>query len=79
MANVLVYYFEGCPFCKNAFAWLDNNKIPYDKILVERDDQKKRQELEQKSGMRTFPQIFNTKGELVGGYSELSKVSPEDL
>jgi glutaredoxin 3 len=66
--NVTVYTTEHCPFCIRAKQLLDTRGVEYDEINLERDP-RGRQELVDKTGMMTFPQIL-VGGELIGGFSE---------
>lgn len=66
--KLYIYYIEGCPYCKEALITLDNNKIKYNRILVESD---KKEFYKKKHNMTTFPQIFIDKYKL-GGNNELN-------
>ena len=64
---------QGCPFCVKAQNKLDDLKIPYDLVDCPgnpnySDDIKK--QLEQISGMKTYPKIFVGK-KIIGGCSEM--------
>lgn len=76
MSTVQIYVFEGCPYCRSALALLEERDIRFEKTVVERSDTAKREELAERSGMRTFPQIFHGE-ELIGGFSELSALDKE--
>lgn len=70
MANITIYSLDYCPYCVQAKALLTNRGIAFEEILVDSHDHETREQLRQRSGMRTFPQIFH--GEvLIGGFSEL--------
>ena len=61
-----------CPYCDRAKALMQQLKIPYNEIQVDRDDDTMREFLQEKSDMRTFPQIFF--GDvLIGGFQELDQ------
>lgn len=71
--KITVYTIEHCPYCTSAKALLQQNNIPFQEIHMDRSDDKKISDLVLKSGMRTFPQIFNGE-QLIGGYTELKKL-----
>ena len=68
MSNVTVYTTENCPFCTRAKQLLDTRGVQYEEINLERDPQG-RQELVEKTGMMTFPQVI-VGDELIGGFTE---------
>ena len=69
MSTVVVYFKDYCPYCHRAMALLDNKGIEYESIDVQHDDVKL-QEMIEKSGQRTVPQIFiNDKA--IGGCDDL--------
>ncbi len=68
--KVTIYSLTYCPYCVRAKALLSQNQIPFQEIIVDPDDDQLRSQLQQKSGMKTFPQIFYGE-ELIGGYTEL--------
>ncbi len=70
MAPVLVYSTRVCPYCMMAKRLLQAKGVKYEEVLVDLDTQR-RDEMMQKSGRRTVPQIFV--GEThVGGYEDLA-------
>ena len=68
MSNVTVYTTENCPFCTRAKQLLDTRGVQYEEINLERDP-RGRQELVEKTGMMTFPQVLVGE-ELIGGFTE---------
>ena len=58
-----VYYYDKCTTCKKALAWLDANKIQYEKIDIKADhpDEATLRKLHKKSGL-TLKRFFNTSG-----------------
>jgi glutaredoxin 3 len=70
MATVTIYSLDYCPYCVQAKALLTNRGIAYEEIMVDSRDTKIREQLRQRSGMKTFPQIFHG-DTLIGGFSEL--------
>ncbi len=68
-APVTLYSTRHCGYCVRAKALLDARGIAYDEILVD-EQPALRDEMMQKSGRRTVPQIFFGERHL-GGYTEL--------
>ena len=69
MANVTVYIRALCPFCEYALALLQRKGAPVT-VIDATGDPGRRQEMIERAGRRTFPQIFV--GEThVGGCDEL--------
>lgn len=68
-APVTLYSTRHCGYCVRAKALLDSRGIAYDEILVD-EQPALRDEMMQKSGRRTVPQIFFGERH-VGGYTEL--------
>lgn len=69
MADVVIYSTQTCVYCRRAKQLLEMKKIPYTEIMIDEDDQK-REEMIEKSGRRTVPQLF-IKGVSVGGCDDL--------
>jgi len=71
MAKVLMYATGVCPFCVRAEMLLKSKGVAdIEKIRVDLD-QKRREEMMQKTGRRTVPQIFIGTTH-VGGYDDLA-------
>ncbi len=75
MAEILIYSKKVCPYCVAAKNLLTGKGAQFKEIMVD-DDPDLYAELRKKTGMMTVPQIF-INDELVGGYSELSKLDQE--
>lgn len=73
---VTVYTLEHCPFCVRAKNLLFANEITFREVRVDDDDYCTRADLEERSGIKTFPQIFfgNTP---IGGFSHLQELDRE--
>ena len=58
-----VYCYDKCTTCKKALAWLDANKIQYEKIDIKADhpDEVTLRKLHKKSGL-PLKKFFNTSG-----------------
>lgn len=69
MAAVTIYTTQWCPFCIRAKSLLQSKAVDYDEIDVA-SNPLLRQEMMQKSGRRTVPQIWIGE-EHVGGCDEL--------
>ena len=67
--HVTVYTTEACPFCTSAKALLAKRGIAYEEINLARDPDSRAQ-LQEKTGMYTFPQIMIGEYTL-GGFTEL--------
>lgn len=67
--EIILYSTDYCPYCKYARQLLDKKGLQYKVIAVDTDPEK-REEMVQKSGRMTVPQIFiNDKP--IGGYDDL--------
>jgi glutaredoxin 3 len=69
MKPVVVYTTDYCGYCVAAKSLLKAKNIPFQEIDVTKD-QALRQEVMQRSGRRTVPQIFIGE-ESIGGFTEL--------
>ena len=72
-SKVTIYTLSHCPYCVSAKSLLKENDVPFTEILVHDEDVEMRDRLVQKSGLRTFPQIF-TDDVLLGGFKELNVI-----
>ena len=57
MSEVTIYTTRFCPFCVRAKALLANKAVDFEEIAVDQDMQK-RQEMMEKAGRHTVPQIW---------------------
>ena len=69
MSRVIVYSTHPCPFCIQAKALLNKRGVDFQEITLARDPAG-RDELIEKTGYYTFPQVI-IDGTVVGGYTEL--------
>jgi glutaredoxin 3 len=69
MRQVTLYTTEACPFCTSAKTLLARRGIAYEEINLARDPDG-RTELQQRTGMFTFPQIVIGE-QALGGFTEL--------
>jgi glutaredoxin 3 len=70
MSEVTVYTLEHCPYCVKAKNLLKQNEIAFKEVRVSDNDVCTRSELQDRTGMKTFPQIFHG-NKLIGGFSDL--------
>ena len=68
MREVTVYSMEACVTCEQIKGMLDAREIPYKEIVMAPDSAAV-DELAERSGMRTLPQVF-VGSILIGGGSE---------
>ena len=68
MKHIEIYSTQQCPFCVRAKALFDARGLAYTEIDV--NDQQIMQQMIERSGQRTVPQIF-INGEPVGGFQQL--------
>lgn len=69
MAKIEMYTKAFCPFCVRAKALLKNKGVDFIDIPAAMD-RKKRQEMNERSGRNTFPQIF-IDGKHIGGCDDI--------
>ncbi|MDI9845799.1 glutaredoxin 3 [Legionella pneumophila] len=69
MNEVILYTTGYCPYCIKAKELLDRKKVIYTEICVDLQPEL-REEMIQKSGRRTVPQIF-INGQAIGGCDDL--------
>lgn len=69
-AKVTVYGNATCPYCGAARMLLTKKAVEFEDIVITNDPQK-RQEMQDRSGSRSVPQIF-IGDTLVGGFDDLS-------
>lgn len=72
MPKVVIYTTQICPYCIWAKALLRTKQVDFEEIDVSRDP-RLQDELRQRSGRRTVPQIF-IDDQSVGGYDELREL-----
>ncbi|MGO2922243.1 MAG: glutaredoxin 3 [Hafnia paralvei] len=69
MANIEIYTKATCPFCHRAKALLQSKGAQFNEIAID-NDPKKREEMIERSGRTTVPQIF-INGQHIGGCDDL--------
>jgi GrxC family glutaredoxin len=73
VANILVYSTAWCPYCVMAKKLLESKGLTYREIDVTHDDELQ-QEMVDRSGRRTAPEIF-IDDHCVGGYDDLARLN----
>ena len=74
--KIEIYTTSYCPYCDAAKKLLKERGFAYTEINV--DDPSKKEELKNKTGWRTVPQIFLDE-KLIGGYQELAEMDKKGL
>lgn len=72
-ADVIMYSTRFCPYCMRARRLLKNKKIEFEEILIS-SNRAMREEMEQKSGRTSVPQIF-INGQAIGGYDDMAQLN----
>jgi glutaredoxin 3 len=75
MARVTMYTTPWCGYCSAARSLLKSKKIEFEDIDVGMDT-KLRQEMTDKSGGTTVPQIF-INDQAIGGYSDMAELDKQ--
>ena len=58
MANVEIYTWSSCPFCRRAKALLDAKDVDYTEYDISGKDDERAKMVERTGGPRSVPQIF---------------------
>ena len=69
---------DQCNFCDDVKALLRGRGFPYMEYNVQSASSKWVLTLLKRSSITTLPQVFDTKGNLIGGYTEMKKLLEED-
>lgn len=69
MAEVIIYTRDGCPYCTRAVSLLASKGAAFKEFNASRDPAY-RQEMMQRSGRNTFPQVF-VNGQHLGGCDDI--------
>lgn len=68
--NIVMYTTATCPFCLAARSLLSNKGVTWNEVAID-GDLKRREEMIERSGRRTVPQIF-IGDHHVGGFDDLN-------
>lgn len=71
-----IYTLSHCPYCVSAKELLTREGFLFEEVVVPYDDDKTRNGLLARTGIKTFPKIF-AKEKFIGGYSDLKKLYDE--
>ena len=71
--RVIVYSIVGCPHCKAAKHSLTEQNVPYVDVSVDKYQKSVREELKQRTGKSTVPQIYINE-RFIGGNEELQGI-----
>jgi glutaredoxin 3 len=76
MAKVVLYTTQWCGYCAAARELLRSRGVEFEDIDVD-SDRGRRQEMIEKSGNRTVPQIF-INDESIGGFTDLAALDEQE-
>lgn len=69
MADVIIYTRDGCPYCTRAKSLLSTKGADFQELNIS-DNPGYRQEMMDRSGRSTFPQVF-VNGQHLGGCDDI--------
>ena len=73
--NIELYTSQSCAYCVRAKALLKQNSLDYSEFDISMDTDKAN-EMVERSGRQTVPQIF-IDGKSIGGFTELAKINSD--
>ena len=73
MNKIEIYSKDWCPFCSKAKSLLQSKQLDYAEIDIT-TDRAREQEMIERSGRRTVPQVF-IDGDAIGGYDDLANIN----
>lgn len=76
MAKVVMYTTQWCGYCAAARELLRSKGVEFEDISID-TDRDRRQEMIEKSGAKTVPQIFINDGP-IGGFTELAALEAQE-
>ena len=76
MANVEIYTWETCPFCRKAKELLDAKDVDYTEHMIQGDDDARDKMATRANGRRTVPQIF-INDQWIGGCDDMQLLEAE--
>lgn len=71
--SITIYSKNNCVYCDRAKNLLNEKNILFQEVLVDTTDQHVVSELQEKTGMKTFPQIL-IDNKVLGGFTELQEL-----
>ena len=57
-ANVEIYTWDNCPYCKRAIELLEKKSIKYTRYRIDGDEEAKEKMIKRANGRDTVPQVF---------------------
>ncbi|RMF94803.1 MAG: thioredoxin-disulfide reductase [Candidatus Schekmanbacteria bacterium] len=72
MPDIVIYTLDNCPYCKKAKELIESKGVSYKELNVTNDDALE-EEMKERSGRTTLPQIF-IDGKHIGGFDDLSEL-----
>ncbi len=76
MANIEIYTWETCPFCRRAKELLDAKDMDYKEYMIQGDEDARDKMAERANGRRTVPQIF-INDQWIGGCDDMYLLEAE--
>jgi len=76
MANIEIYTWDTCPFCRRAKELLDSKDVDYTEYMIKGDDEARDKMAERANGRRTVPQIF-INDQWIGGCDDMQLLEAE--
>ena len=73
MAKAIIYSKDHCPYCDRAKNLFQSKNQPFEEVCFNENNMEDFKKLQEKTGMRTVPQIF-IDDVLIGGFQELSEI-----
>lgn len=71
--QITIYSKDNCIYCDKAKNLLNEKEINFREVKVDVNDRCVVDELQERTGMKTFPQIF-IGNQVLGGYTELNEL-----
>lgn len=68
MTKIEIYGTRGCPYCRRALAWLDQNELKYE--FIDLSDYQEKKAFYNRTGTSTVPQIYVGTTH-IGGWTDL--------
>lgn len=71
MAHIEIYFKSWCPYSQRALELLTRKGVSFDAIDLTHDADKLEQQMRERSGRTSVPQVF-INGEHIGGYDDIA-------
>jgi glutaredoxin 3 len=71
--SITIYSKNDCIYCERAKRLLNEKNIAFREVLVDTSDECTVSELQDRTGMKTFPQIF-IGNQVLGGFTQLQEL-----